>query len=65
MNPMNDTYEPRPKYDDPNCWAAPEHCRIAVSMKRDKAGNLIIELPDILRKVEYVQPHWIGKSRYQ
>ena len=62
---MNDTYEPVPKYDDPNCWVAPEHRRIAVSMDRDKNNNLIIKLPDILREVEYVQPHWIGKSRHQ
>jgi hypothetical protein len=51
---MNDIYEPLPKYDDPNCWVAPEHRRIAVSMRRDKNRDLIIELPDILKKVEVV-----------
>lgn len=49
---MNTIYEPRPKHIDPNAWVAPEHRRIAVSMNRTRKGELIIELPDILREVK-------------
>lgn len=61
---MNDLYEPVPDTPDPNAWVAPEHYRVAVSMDRTKAGELIIRLPDILREVQYVPPPWLGKSRY-
>lgn len=49
---MNTIYEPRPKHIDPNAWVAPEHRRIAVSMNRTRKGELIIELPDVLREVK-------------
>lgn len=63
---MNEIYEPVPKHHDPNALCAPEHYHVAVSMPRDKNGDLVIVLPDIFRPPE--PQVWIGqkgRSRYQ